>query len=78
MHFLVRWKGYPEQKDYTWEPRTNLMQSGADVQEMVKNWGKASTAPAPAKPKPKPVVMVKQKGSSSTHGAGIFDDVIKP
>ena len=54
------------------------MQSGADVQEMVKNLGKASTAPAPAKPKPKPVVMVKQKGSSSTHGAGIFDDVIKP
>ena len=80
VHFLVRWKGYPAQKDYSWEPRANLMQSGADVQEMVKNWGKTSTALAPAqpKPKPKPAVMVKQKGSSSTYGAGIFDDVIKP
>lgn len=38
IEFLVRWVGYADKKDYTWEPRAKLMKSGESVKKMVKEF----------------------------------------
>jgi hypothetical protein len=49
VEFLVRWVGYPDKKDYTFEPRAKLMKSGAGVQKLIKDFESRSGAkPAPS------------------------------
>jgi hypothetical protein len=38
IEFLVRWVGFPDKKDYTFEPRASLMKSGAFVQKLIKDF----------------------------------------
>ena len=38
VEFLVRWIGYPDKKDWTWEPRAKLMKSGEGVQKFIKDF----------------------------------------
>ena len=38
VYFLVEWKGYPDKKDWTWEPRAELMKSGDSVKRKVKDF----------------------------------------
>jgi hypothetical protein len=40
IEFFVRWLGYPDKKDWTWESRASLMKSGDGVKEMVKAFEK--------------------------------------
>lgn len=47
--YLVKWQGYEEEKDQTWEPKENL----DNVKEMVDNFEKAETKKT-EKPKPAP------------------------
>ena len=42
IQFKVRWVGYPEPKDHTWEPRASLMKGGKEVQDMIKAFEKSS------------------------------------
>ena len=38
IEFLVRWVGYPDPKDYSWESRANLMKSGEGVKKFVQEF----------------------------------------
>lgn len=39
--YHVRWVGYAQKKDWSWEPRESLMQGGAAVKKMIKDWDDA-------------------------------------
>lgn len=41
IHFQVEWIGFPDQKDWTWEPRSELNKSGESVKEMIKTFENA-------------------------------------
>ena len=36
-HYLVVWEGYPQQKDYTWEPIENLY-GHEDLAQTYEQW----------------------------------------
>ena len=38
VEFLVRWVGYPDKMDWTWEPRAKLMKSGEGVKQFIKDF----------------------------------------
>jgi hypothetical protein len=38
IEFLVRWVGYPEKKNWTWEPRAKLIKSGEGVKQFIKDF----------------------------------------
>jgi len=38
IEFLVRWIGYPEKKNWTWEPRAKLIKSGEGVKQFIKDF----------------------------------------
>jgi hypothetical protein len=38
VEFLVRWIGYPDKKDWTWESRAKLMKSGEGVKQFIKDF----------------------------------------
>ena len=40
-HVLVEWEGFPERSDYTWEPRTRLLE---DIPELVKAYERVERA----------------------------------
>jgi hypothetical protein len=48
IEFLVRWVGYPDKKDWTWEPRAKLMKSGEGVKQFIKDFeSKPGAKPVP-------------------------------
>ena len=36
--YRVRWVGFPQERDHTWEPRSNLMKGGDAVKKMIRDW----------------------------------------
>jgi Chromo (CHRromatin Organisation MOdifier) domain len=42
-HFLVEWQGFPEESEFTWEPRTSLVQ---DVPQLVREYEREARARA--------------------------------
>ncbi|CZR54670.1 uncharacterized protein PAC_04554 [Phialocephala subalpina] len=35
LEYLIKWENYPDEKDWTWEPKDNMLQ---DVPDLVRSW----------------------------------------
>lgn len=60
IYFLVWWKNEPK-KDATWEPKTQLLEDGALIQEYMDEYEESEKLKKKKKPKTKPKAKAKKK-----------------